>query len=78
MQAIRTEDDMRNFMFRHGDAITDQQGIEIDRIEIDLKVSHYKFRLVDIIFPLIAHAEWHVYFFQKKFPQLRHVDLEAL
>ncbi|KAL3878649.1 hypothetical protein ACJMK2_030980 [Sinanodonta woodiana] len=50
-QNLKTQEDLDKFLLKHGEALIDLMGAEIDRIEQSLK---------------------------EKYPELRHVDLEAL
>lgn len=42
MKKIETIDDVEAFLLKHGENIVDMLGGEIDRIELKLRVRHYK------------------------------------
>lgn len=58
-------------MLKHGENIVDLMGGEIDRIEMKLRVSC----VVQVLSALLL---LNFTLFQKKFPQIRHCDLEIL
>lgn len=79
MKTFTTVDELEAFILKHGENIVDLMGGEIDRIEIKLRVKencHHSAKVasnkkIDFILS-ISFA------LQKKFPEIRHCDLEIL
>lgn len=76
MKSFSTIEELETFILKHGENIVDLMGGEIDRIEIKLRVcsiehyaKHQQQNLFTNCFPSIL---------QKKFPEIRHCDLEIL
>lgn len=68
-------DELEAFLLKHGENIVDMLGGEIDRIELKLKV----------IILFITFNKWlrlpmnnEFKLLQKKYPEIRHCDLEIL
>lgn len=59
-------------MLKHGENIVDLMGGEIDRIEMKLRVC------ISSIFVFNIKTHPKTLLFQKKFPEIRHCDLEIL
>lgn len=76
VRTFQTIDELEAFLLKHGENIVDLMGGEIDRIEMKLRVSaHEHFSYFNTIFFILMS------FFcmlQKKFPEIRHCDLEIL
>lgn len=73
MKTFSTVDELETFILKHGENIVDLMGGEIDRIEIKLRVKY-------IIYHSGEFNNFTFYLFcqQKKFPEVRHCDLEIL
>ena len=74
IKLFTTIDELEAFLLKHGESIVDLMGGEIDRIEMKIRVSemHFFRSLLHII------KSKFLLFFQKKFPEIRHCDLEIL
>lgn len=57
-------------MLKHGENLVDMMGGEIDRIEMKLRVG------LKYVKKELATNNW--FSFQKKYPEIRHCDLEIL
>lgn len=73
MKAFQTIDELEAYLLKHGESIVDLMGGEIDRIEMKLRVSSYS-----TMHPHQNYIFFHLFCQQKKFPQMRHCDLEIL
>lgn len=76
MKSFQNTDELEQFLLNHGENIVDLMGGEIDRIEMKLRVLN--FNLICICYLTIIKNFFHLYFLQKKFPEIRHCDLEIL
>ena len=69
-------DELESFLLKHGENIVDMLGGEIDRIELKLKVRIIFVKKVQVLNCLcFIHI---MNFLQKKYPEIRHCDLEIL
>lgn len=77
VQQIQSVDALESHILKHGESIVDLMGGEIDRIEMKLRVRHYQQMFV---FTYNQDQPRVCSFFrlQKKFPEIRHCDLEIL
>lgn len=69
MKTFQTIDELEAFLLNHGESIVDLMGGEIDRIEMKLRVSFCVISIQTLMFFFRS---------QKKFPEMRHCDLEIL
>ncbi|CAH1960972.1 unnamed protein product [Acanthoscelides obtectus] len=72
IKKIDNIDKLEEFMLKHGENIVDMVGGEIDRIEMKIRVStmfHYFLHIPFIHENILL---------QKKYPEVRHCDLEIL
>lgn len=74
VKTFTTVDELEAFILKHGENIVDLMGGEIDRIEIKLRVNRCNGPC--ILHIQIKFASFSI--FQKKFPEIRHCDLEIL
>lgn len=77
MKKIQTIDDVEAFLLKHGENIVDMLGGEIDRIELKLRVRNCLLTNKKRLF-FESGIQVNLFLFQKKFPQIRHCDLEIL
>lgn len=74
IKLFTTIDELEAFLLKHGESIVDLMGGEIDRIEMKIRVSENNASV-----SLFGGANNNTFrLFQKKFPEIRHCDLEIL
>lgn len=75
VQNFQSVDELESYMLKHGESIVDQMGGEIDRIEMKLRVRSSSLSAVFHSSLTLCNV---CFFLQKKFPEIRHCDLEIL